>query len=334
VIGQDPVVNTVYMGDYDQVASSGGGSDPVLFSATWADNRLGNAFHAHQPDVRFARIAGAPVDTDLQVTATASPGSVLVGDDSTITVEAFAVGGDVADVYLHLSRPAGVAFMSVVGPQCTQTSIFIDCYLGPIADGTSKAIEIVTRALATGTKHVTASATTSSHDTNDANNTDTATLSVSAGTGASATYSTGNIAVPIPDLSTIEVPITVPDEGVVVNVVARVRLNHTFDSDLTLTLVAPTGETVALANRRGGSGDNYGTGANSCSGTRTTFSDAFSATPISAGVAPFAGQFNPEEPFAALVGLPTDGLWKLRITDAAGGDTGTVGCVQLVITRD
>lgn len=52
VIGQDPVVNTVYMGDYDQIVA-----DRKNFYSTWADNSLGNAFHTNQPDVRFIRLS-------------------------------------------------------------------------------------------------------------------------------------------------------------------------------------------------------------------------------------------------------------------------------------
>lgn len=51
VIGQDPVVNSVYMGDYDQIVA-----DNNFFYLTWGDNRLGNAFHTNQPDVRFVKI--------------------------------------------------------------------------------------------------------------------------------------------------------------------------------------------------------------------------------------------------------------------------------------
>ena len=59
--GQDPVVNSVYMSDYDQMAA-----DNSFFYTVWSDNRLSNAFHANQPDVRFAAIPmagpGAIVD--------------------------------------------------------------------------------------------------------------------------------------------------------------------------------------------------------------------------------------------------------------------------------
>ena len=73
VIGQDPVVNTVYMGDYDQVVAN----DNSSFCLTWGDNRLPNPnfpAHTHQPDVRFVQV---PVCTPPVISdASASP-SVL-----------------------------------------------------------------------------------------------------------------------------------------------------------------------------------------------------------------------------------------------------------------
>jgi subtilisin-like proprotein convertase family protein len=146
------------------------------------------------------------------------------------------------------------------------------------------------------------------------------------------TYSSGNIAVPIPDVSTVDVPINIPDAGVVSDVNVRVRLNHTFDGDLVIALVHPDNTVVPLANNRGGSGLNYGTGTNDCAGTSTVFDDA-GGTAISGGTAPFAGTFRPESPLSALNGKPTAGVWKLRVSDTAALDTGTIGCVSLVVAR-
>jgi hypothetical protein len=50
--GNDPVVNPVYMGDYDTTTA-----DNNFFYNTWEDNRLPDAFNANQQDVRFAKIA-------------------------------------------------------------------------------------------------------------------------------------------------------------------------------------------------------------------------------------------------------------------------------------
>jgi subtilisin-like proprotein convertase family protein len=142
------------------------------------------------------------------------------------------------------------------------------------------------------------------------------------------TYSSGGISAAIPDQGSVEIPITITDTGVVTDVNVRIRLNHTFDSDLVIALVHPDGSTINLAANRGSSGDNYGSGATSCAGTFTVFDDS-AATAIGSGTAPFAGTFKPEQPLAALNGKPTQGTWKLRVNDTAAADTGTVYCVQL-----
>ena len=68
----------------------------------------------------------------------------------------------------------------------------------------------------------------------------------------------------------------------------RVRLNHTRDSDLVISLVHPDGTVITLANKRGGNGNNYGSGATDCSGTFTVFDDA-AGTSITSGSAPVCG---------------------------------------------
>jgi subtilisin-like proprotein convertase family protein len=153
------------------------------------------------------------------------------------------------------------------------------------------------------------------------------------GPPTTATHSTGNVATPIPDLNTVDIPINVTNTGTVGDVNVRVRLNHTFDGDLELRLVHPDGTVILLSDNRGGSGDNYGTGANDCSGTPTVFDDQ-AAGAVSAGAAPFVGSFKPEQALSALNGKPTAGVWKLRVTDTANLDTGTVGCVTLELTRN
>ena len=110
----------------------------------------------------------------------------------------------------------------------------------------------------------------------------------------------------------------------------RVRLNHTFDGDLAISLVAPDGTSVPLATNRGGSGDNFGSGANDCSGTPTVFDDA-AATAMSAGVAPFTASFRPESPLAAMNGKAMSGVWKIRVADTGALDVGTLGCATLEI---
>lgn len=144
--------------------------------------------------------------------------------------------------------------------------------------------------------------------------------------------SSGNVSVPIPDLGVANVPINVPDIGAVTDVNVKVRLNHTFDGDLRIILISPDGTQVTLSNLRGGGGDNFGTGGNDCSGTPTVFDDEGTVA-ISAGTAPFAGTFIPDQPLSGFDGKPTAGTWTLRVTDNAGADVGTVFCAQLEISR-
>ena len=144
------------------------------------------------------------------------------------------------------------------------------------------------------------------------------------------TYSYTGAAVPLPDLRTVEVPITIAATGVVSDVNVRVRLNHTFNGDVDMFLVAPDGTTVELATDLPGAG--FGSGANDCTGVPTVFDDQ-ATTAITSGSAPFAGTFRPEGKLTDLNGKLVEGVWKLRITDDESGDTGTLGCFQLEISR-
>lgn len=126
---------------------------------------------------------------------------------------------------------------------------------------------------------------------------------------------------PIADLNTIEVPITITDSGTITDVDVLININHTYDADLDIYLVHPDGTIVELSTDNGGSGDNY---------IDTIFDDSAS-TPITSGSAPFTGRYRPESPLSVLNGKELAGTWKLRITDDASGDTGTLNYYQLHI---
>ena len=97
-------------------------------------------------------------------------------------------------------------------------------------------------------------------------------------------------------------------------------------------LIDPSAHVVELSADNGGAGPNYGSGPNDCSGVPTTLSDS-AGTSITSGAAPFAGVFRPEQPLEDLVADPGGGTWKLRVTDDAANDTGTIGCFTLRITH-
>jgi subtilisin-like proprotein convertase family protein len=99
-----------------------------------------------------------------------------------------------------------------------------------------------------------------------------------------------------------------------------VGLDHSWVGDLVITLTAPSGTTVTLANRPGGA---LNSGNNFCN---TVFDDDATTSIqeiVSAG-APYAGSFRPATPLAALEGEDPNGVWTLHVSDNALFDTGSV----------
>ncbi len=149
--------------------------------------------------------------------------------------------------------------------------------------------------------------------------------------GTPITASSGAITVAIPDNNAAgiahTIPVTLPASSVVTKVTANFNITHTWDSDLSINLVAPNGQVLNLVNRRGGSGANF---------TNTTISPT-ATTAIASGSAPFTGTFLPDAAigagstsfastaanFEALYSVGS-GDWKLVLRDHAGGDVGTL----------
>jgi subtilisin-like proprotein convertase family protein len=150
--------------------------------------------------------------------------------------------------------------------------------------------------------------------------------------GATRTYSTGPLAHQIPDVGSVDVPLTVLDKGPVSYVEVSARIDHPRDSDLTLTLVSPSGTTVLLSARRGGAGRNYGVGR-PCGFGATLFGEE--GDPIGQAKAPFGHDlFLPEQPLSRLHGEEAAGTWRLRVADDAPGAVGRIRCFKLRLSRD
>ncbi len=141
------------------------------------------------------------------------------------------------------------------------------------------------------------------------------------GTNTTPTWSFTGSPVPIPDNtpSGASATIAVTDVNDIVDLNVKAKITHTFDGDIVISLVAPDGTTVLLSNRRGSSGENF---------DNTIFDDQ-AATPISAGAAPFAGSFQPEQPLSVLNGKFATGTWTLLVVDQAGIDVGTIDAFEL-----
>jgi uncharacterized repeat protein (TIGR01451 family) len=329
-IGQDPVINAVYMGDYDQIAATNASFFPV-----WGDNRDGNSSHANQPDVRYAKVP-AKGATDVSLTFSDSPDPVTQGNSTTFTGTVTNTGTKTAQVvFLTVKLPAGLTADSITTTAGTcyggQTAV---CRLGRIQPGATVTVSVNAFAAGTGTLTTTASLTTGTKDPDQSDNNRSVTTTVNPGSPVVTNASTGNIATALADVATTNVPInvSVPAGARVLDVDVSIRANHTYDSDAVVSLISPDGTQVILSNRRGGSGDNFGSGATSCASTLTGFDDS-AATPIGTGVAPFNGTFSPDQPLSGMQGDNVNGTWTLRWSDLAGGDSGTMFCVNLAITR-
>lgn len=331
-IAQDPAINPTYMGDYDQIVANSG-----RFFSTWADNRDGNGFHTSQPDVFIARIdKNAPkTTTDLGVALTPAVGSINEGGTTSLTLDTTAIGTPAHDVFVSVEREPGLTYQSVGGGSgCRVIRNVVGCSLGTIAAGTTVSRTVNVLGAEGGTKQVDAFATSSDKDTSNGNNKDGANLNVNFPPNVGE-FSTGTIGTSIPDgpAGSVNIPIVVGPAGTVTDVDAFVRISHTFDSDLDLSLIPPDGSpTIDLSSDNGGGFDNYGSGAGNCGGTFTRFDDG-AATAITAAAAPFAGTFRPEAALSGLNGESQAGTWTLRVADDTAVDIGMVHCAKLRIAN-
>ena len=124
------------------------------------------------------------------------------------------------------------------------------------------------------------------------------------------------------DNSTIDIPITV--SGVTPTSIDTLNfgleqicfnLTHTWDADLTLSIVAPDGTVITLFGGVGNDGDDM---QNTCLRWDVT-------NGISTGTAPFNGTFKPNGQMGVVNNTQNpNGIWYLRVKDGYAGDEGTL----------
>ena len=312
-----------------------GGDDAI--STLWSDSRLPSRFQPFQPDVRFANIATSVPTTNFFVTGTAPAASPGLGESFIATARVQAAAGQQAnDVFVNISAPSGLSIRSASSPAgaCTVINNIAGCYVGVVRGGSPKTVHInAVGVLEPGNRTLNILAT-SSTDQSPANNAASANFQVNNAPVISGTATSGTISLAIPDDGEpVGVRFPVQIEGTVVQAVPSVRINHEYAPDLILYLISPLGQVAMLS---AGNGDftldeAYGSGANTCAGTPTSFDD-LAATSILEGTPPFAGTFRPQQPIAPLLGGPADGEWKIVIQDLASEDVGIVGCVTFSVT--
>jgi subtilisin-like proprotein convertase family protein len=165
---------------------------------------------------------------------------------------------------------------------------------------------------------------------------------------------------PIADFSSAELSIVVPNDSqgnFITDVNVTLWLTHTYQGDLNVQLISPSGTPITLVDRPGGgtfSADNLGrltfVVPDGCTGLfNMSFDDdsgaVFNEFPYDApnvpnpgyldGVNPAnpasGGSYFPVQPLAGLNGENKTGTWRLRVTDGASGDAGLLRFFRLNI---
>ncbi|HHH55299.1 MAG TPA: hypothetical protein ENK91_16690, partial [Bacteroidetes bacterium] len=144
---------------------------------------------------------------------------------------------------------------------------------------------------------------------------------------------TSNLVINIPDLPGPEVYDSVFVSGLPTSIdstfgLAGVCFNiiHTYDQDLVLRLISPNGDTIIIANRVGGSKDNF---------TGTCVAENGANGYLSFGGAPFTGTWIPNESLNLFNnGQNPNGWWKFGIRDYAGGDIGLINRFSVSFTAN
>lgn len=138
-----------------------------------------------------------------------------------------------------------------------------------------------------------------------------------------ASYVGAPVVVPDGDSTGVTVPIAVPvGIGPITKITTTLnRIDMTYDRDLGISLISPSGTEVVLSSNNGDSGDNY----------VETVLDDNAPVPITAGSAPFTGVFRPQESLATLIGETSSGTWKLRVADTSTHDLATVSSWSLAL---
>jgi subtilisin-like proprotein convertase family protein len=133
--------------------------------------------------------------------------------------------------------------------------------------------------------------------------------------GPATPYNAADLPTPIPDNANILSGLSVGGGGLAKGITVHLgQIDHTYDQDLKIELIAPDGKSVVLVNRRGGGGNNF---------TNTVLSDTAGQS-IASGTAPFTGSYRPEEPLSGFDGHAVAGTWQLKVSDQSSGDTGVI----------
>jgi subtilisin-like proprotein convertase family protein len=141
---------------------------------------------------------------------------------------------------------------------------------------------------------------------------------------ATLTFASTDVDKAITDFSTVISELEIQGISSIVDLNVTLNIAHTFDADLDVYLVSPSGTQVELFTGIGGQFDNF---------TNTVFDDE-AAVYAPVGAAPFTGSFRPEGLLGDFDGETAEGIWKLIIRDTAQSDAGTLVSWSLTIVGE
>jgi subtilisin-like proprotein convertase family protein len=125
----------------------------------------------------------------------------------------------------------------------------------------------------------------------------------------------------IQDYTTIKSDLVFPAQGSILDVNVALDITHTYDSDLHVTLISPSGTQLVLFANIGPNQHNF----------HNTVLDDSATTSIVNGVAPYTGTYRPQNPLSLFNGEQASGKWTLQIEDDSAGDTGVLNGWSLTI---
>ncbi|MCP4174167.1 MAG: trypsin-like serine protease [Fuerstiella sp.] len=110
--------------------------------------------------------------------------------------------------------------------------------------------------------------------------------------------------------------------GTITDVNVTLDIDHTWNEDLTVTLISPSGTRVELFDAVGGDSHNF----------KETTLDQQAAVPIRAADAPFTGTFRPSGDLSGFNNEDPNGAWTLEVQDSFDLDGGQVNSFSVSLS--
>jgi hypothetical protein len=138
-----------------------------------------------------------------------------------------------------------------------------------------------------------------------------------------ATVCASGLPLSIPAYDSTFKTINVTHAGRLLDLNVNLSILHTYDKEINLFLISPSGREVVLSTKNGTQLDNY---------TSTVFDDEATVY-IQQGRPPYTGSFKPEQSLSAFDDTLTTGIWTLKIINV-GPAIGTLTDLCLLLTFD